>query len=196
MGAGFAIAMRDLEIRGAGNILGSEQSGHIAVVGYELYCQLLEETVRRLKALPPRETIDVELDLPGEAHLPHSFIPDLRMKIDLYRRIARITTSGDLQDLRGEIVDRFGPMPAVVERLLDLADLRIAAHAWQIRSIHLEEHFAVLGYSDEAKIRQLAARTGGWLRVVDSESAYLPMAHEVMTPDAIFAELKSLLRQA
>src|ERR1700735_628165 len=73
MGAGFAIAMRDLEIRGAGNILGTQQSGHIAVVGYELYCELLEQAVRRLKKLPPKESVDVEVDLPGEAYLPRTY---------------------------------------------------------------------------------------------------------------------------
>ena len=90
MGAGFAIAMRDLELRGAGNILGTQQSGHIAVVGYELYCELLEQAVRRLKKLPPKESVDVEVDLPGEAYLPRTYVPDMRLKIDLYRRLARV----------------------------------------------------------------------------------------------------------
>ena len=87
MGSGFAIAMRDLEIRGAGNILGTEQSGHIATVGYELYCELLEQAVRQLKKLPPKEFVDVTLDLPGEAYLPRTYVPDMRLKIDLYRRL-------------------------------------------------------------------------------------------------------------
>ena len=83
MGAGFAIAMRDLEIRGAGNILGTEQSGHIAVVGYELYCSILEQAVRQLKRLPPKESIEVDVDLPGEGYIPRSYVPDMRLKIDL-----------------------------------------------------------------------------------------------------------------
>ncbi|MBC7078568.1 MAG: DEAD/DEAH box helicase, partial [Synergistales bacterium] len=78
LGAGFALAMRDLEIRGAGNILGTEQSGHIAAVGYELYCELLEQAVRRLKKLPPATSIDVDVDLPCQAYLPDSYIPDIR----------------------------------------------------------------------------------------------------------------------
>ena len=90
MGAGFAIAMRDLEFRGAGNVLGNEQSGHIAAVGYELYCQLLDAAVRRLKQLPPQQSIDVTIDLPGQAFFPRGYVDDLRMKIDLYRRLARI----------------------------------------------------------------------------------------------------------
>ena len=91
MGAGFAIAMRDLEIRGAGNLLGTQQSGHIAAVGYELYCQLLENAVRQLKQMPPKLSIDVDIALPGEAYLPADYVPDMRLKIDLYRRLSRIT---------------------------------------------------------------------------------------------------------
>ena len=91
MGAGFAIAMRDLEIRGAGNILGTEQSGHISAVGYELYCSLLEQTVRRLRRLPPKVSVDVDLDLLVEAYIPRSYVPDMRLKIDLYRRLARVS---------------------------------------------------------------------------------------------------------
>ncbi len=92
MGAGFAIAMRDLEIRGAGNILGTQQSGHIATIGYELYCELLEQAVRKLKQLPPRQSIDIRIDLPGETFIPRNYVPDMRMKIDLYRRLTRVTT--------------------------------------------------------------------------------------------------------
>ena len=94
MGAGFALAMRDLELRGAGNILGTQQSGHIATVGYEMYCALLERAVRQLKKLPPRESVDVNIDLPGEAYLPRNYVPDMRAKIDLYRRLAQLTTRG------------------------------------------------------------------------------------------------------
>ena len=111
MGAGFAISMRDLEIRGAGNILGTQQSGHIATVGYELYCQLLEAAVRRLRNLPPKLEIDVVIELPGEAYLPRSYVPDLRAKIDIYRRLARTFDEEGLQAMRAEMEDRFGKLP-------------------------------------------------------------------------------------
>ena len=91
--------MRDLEIRGAGNILGTEQSGHIATVGYELYCELLEKTVRQLQNLPPKEHVEVNIDLPGEAYLPRRYVPDQRHKIDLYRRLSRVSTLQELGDL-------------------------------------------------------------------------------------------------
>ncbi|MFO0068436.1 MAG: helicase-related protein, partial [Pirellulaceae bacterium] len=90
IGAGFGIAMRDLEIRGAGNLLGTAQSGHIATVGYELYCQLLEQAVRTLTHQPPKLSIDVEMHLPIDAYLPTEYVPEMRHKIDLYRRLTRL----------------------------------------------------------------------------------------------------------
>ncbi len=134
MGAGFAIAMRDLELRGAGNILGTQQSGHIAVVGYELYCELLEQAIRRLKKMPPKDSVDVEVDLPGEAYLPRTYVPDMRLKIDLYRRLARVTDLEHLSEIAAELVDRFGPRPPEVEHMLALSELRLLAHRWGVRS--------------------------------------------------------------
>ncbi len=193
MGAGFAIAMRDLEIRGAGNILGTQQSGHIAAVGYELYCDLLEKTVRRLKQLPQRATIDVAVDLPGEAWLPRYYVPDMRLKIDLYRRLSRAVTLEELAELRRELVDRFGPLPPAAERLLARMELRILAARWRIDAIRLEDSYMVFRYLEPAKMRKLASRHGKRLRVVDDRSAYLPLPQEVMDPDALTALAKSLL---
>jgi len=196
MGAGFAIAMRDLEIRGAGNILGTQQSGHIATVGYELYCQLLEQAVRQLKHLPPEPTIDVSLELPVEAYLPPAYVPDMRAKIDLYRRLARLTEVGQIQPLRGELIDRFGPLPEPAERLLVLAELRMDAAAWWLRSVHLEPPYLVLGYRDRGRIEQLSARHRGRLRIVDQQSAYLSWREELARPESILGALKSVLRPA
>ncbi|MCH8965111.1 MAG: hypothetical protein IIB58_09135, partial [Planctomycetes bacterium] len=125
MGAGFAIAMRDLEIRGAGNILGTEQSGHINAVGYELYCTLLENAVRHLKQMPPKITINVNVNLPSQAFLPRQYVPDMRMKIDLYRRLTRVGSEDELEDFRIELTDRFGPLPDPAIRLLRVMRLRI-----------------------------------------------------------------------
>jgi transcription-repair coupling factor (superfamily II helicase) len=194
MGAGFALAMRDLELRGAGNILGTQQSGHIAMVGYEMYCALLERAVRELKKLPPRESVDVNIDLPGEAYLPRGYVPDMRSKIDLYRRLARFTTEAAVDDFAGELADRFGALPAVVEHLLELARLRIWAHGWGIHSIRLEDRYAVLGYTSREKLARLALKSGGRLRVADQASAYLPLANGVAQSASIFDEVKSLLR--
>ena len=194
MGAGFAIAMRNLEIRGAGNILGTQQSGHIAVVGYELYCSLLQQAVQHLKRQPPKQAIEVEVDLPGEGHIPRSYVPDMRLKIDLYRRLGRISSMDELRDLRSELRDRFGPPPPLVEHLLWLAELRIAAHRWRIESIHLEPPYVVFRYRSARLIRELAAQSGGKLRVVDNQSAYLPLEGDKESPESIRRQVKSLLQ--
>jgi transcription-repair coupling factor (superfamily II helicase) len=194
MGSGFAIAMRDLELRGAGNILGTQQSGHIATVGYELYCELLEQAVRGLKQLPPKVSLDVAIDLPCEAYIPRLYVPDMRLKIDLYRRMARLSTLEEWEDLSAELVDRFGALPAQVERMLLLAKLRIWAHFWQIESIHLEEGYMVFRYSEGRRIEQLAKLSGGSLRIVDDKSAYLPLGKDVTQSDQLIEAVQSLLR--
>jgi transcription-repair coupling factor (superfamily II helicase) len=195
MGAGFAIAMRDLEIRGAGNILGTEQSGHIATVGYELYCNLLEQAVRGLKQLPPKTSIEVDVDLPGEGYIPRSYVPDLRLKIDLYRRLGRVSNRTELDDFQAELVDRFGQPPPLVQHLLVMASIRIAAHRWGVTSIHLEDQYAVFTYTSARKIQQLAAANGGRLRVVDAKSAYLPLDKGVAPEESALGEVKSLLQR-
>ena len=144
--------MRDLELRGAGNLLGTQQSGHIAAVGYELYCALLEKTVRELKQLPPRESVDVSIDLPVAAYFPERYLPDMRTKIDLYRRLARIAGEAELDDFRAELADRFGELPPPVEQLIELARLRIWAHRRKIEAVHLEGKYAVLTYASRAEL--------------------------------------------
>ncbi|MBI1830927.1 MAG: transcription-repair coupling factor, partial [Planctomycetes bacterium] len=143
LGAGFKIAMRDLEIRGAGNILGTQQSGHIAAVGYELYCQLLENAVRSLKNLPVKTHLEVTIDLPWVAMLPRDYVPGQKLRIEVYRRMSRIRKLERLIDFRGELRDRYGPIPPPVEWLLRLAELRILASHWQIATIHLEGNWVV-----------------------------------------------------
>jgi transcription-repair coupling factor (superfamily II helicase) len=155
---------------------------------------LLEQAVTQLKKLPPKKTIDVDIDLPGQAYIPPSYVPDMRLKIDLYRRLARVATQGELDDLRGELADRFGPWPPEVEHLLTLAQLRIWAHTWQIRTIHLEPGYAVFGYTKRPRIEQLAVRSGKKLRIVDERTAYLPLGKDVTSSEAILAAIKSLLQ--
>ncbi|HWA98240.1 MAG TPA: transcription-repair coupling factor, partial [Pirellulales bacterium] len=195
MGAGFAIAMRDLEIRGAGNLLGTQQSGHIAAVGYEMYCDLLEKTVRRLKHLPPKKTIDVNVNLPGQAFLPRRYVPDMRLKIDLYRRLARVTELGELGELRAELIDRFGPLPREVHRLLLRTEIAIRAQEWSIDSIHLEDKYIVLKYTSRPRIEALVAKRRGKLRVVDGRSAYGTLSSATADPDAITELVRSLLAE-
>lgn len=193
LGAGFAIAMRDLEIRGAGNLLGTQQSGHIAAVGYELYCQLLENAVRTLQQQPLKQRFEADIQLPGETLLPDEYIPDLRWKVDLYRRLTRVETHAQIDDLRAELEDRFGPLPAAAQRLLELARLRLDAANWRISAIHLEDRFLVFRYADRARIEPLLARHGGTLRLVDERSLYLPLPRGA-DPPRIWQLAKSVLR--
>jgi transcription-repair coupling factor (superfamily II helicase) len=151
LGAGFQIALSDLEIRGAGNILGGEQSGHMAAVGFDLYTRLLAEAVEARKAsMEGREPIvevpQAVVDLPIEAHLPTEYVPDVAQKLELYRRLARARTPGDLAAFRQEVQDRFGAMPAPVARLVEVAELRLAAEAAGVQSISREEGWLVVRF--------------------------------------------------
>jgi transcription-repair coupling factor (superfamily II helicase) len=130
LGSGFRVAMRDLEIRGAGNLLGDEQSGHVAAIGFELYCQMLEDAAEAIRAggegaAPPveREPVRVEVDV--DAYLPPDYVPFEEAKIDVHRRVAAARERGELRALRDELTDRFGPVPEPVENLLELARVRI-----------------------------------------------------------------------
>jgi transcription-repair coupling factor (superfamily II helicase) len=196
MGAGFAIAMRDLEIRGAGNLLGTQQSGHIAAVGYELYCQLLEDAVRRVRELPPRISTAVDIDVPVSAFLPSEYVPDMRHKIDLYRRLARVDEYPQIEEMRSEFRDRFGPLPRPVERLLELAELRLDAAIWQLHAIHAEQGFLVLRYQDAGRIEQLKRAAPLPVRIVDERKAYVPVDRSVASEggDGWLEILKTLLR--
>ena len=127
--------------------------------------------------------------------MPRTYVPDMRLKIDLYRRLARVSDSERAgRDLAAELVDRFGPRPPEVDHMLALAELRLLAHSWGVRSIHLEPGFAVLRYADRKRIMTLAEKSRGRLRVVDDRSAYLPLSADVNGPDQLVAALKSLLR--
>ncbi len=183
MGAGFSLAMRDLEIRGAGNLLGTQQSGHIATVGYELYCKLLEQAVRGLKALPPAEPPMVNLDLPGSAWLPRDYIPDLRGKIDIYRRLSRVNESSQIDDITAELEDRFGPLPQTARRLIDFARIRTLAAQSGIDSISRHPGMLIIGHHDKRSIQRLqkaAAIRDTVLRVVDQRTAVIPLPDDIL----------------
>ncbi|MGH7981308.1 MAG: TRCF domain-containing protein, partial [Limisphaerales bacterium] len=154
LGSGFKIAMRDLEIRGAGNLLGAEQSGHITAVGFELYCQLLKQSVSSLKGekTKPRVEVSLKLDflLQNDAQatddtrplaipplLPHSYAPDPRHRIDIYRKLAQANDASALKNLEKELRDRFGPPPPPVEMLMQTAEIKILAAAKSVTAIEV-----------------------------------------------------------
>jgi transcription-repair coupling factor (superfamily II helicase) len=125
LGSGFKIALRDLQIRGAGNLLGRDQSGHIAAIGYDLYVQMVSEAVSELKGEPRPRPVELSLDLPDAAHLPASYVAAEDVRLEAYRRLASVQTKAEVSDVRAEWEDRFGPLPAPARALLDVARLRV-----------------------------------------------------------------------
>ncbi len=165
LGAGFQIALSDLEIRGAGNILGAEQHGHMAAVGFDLYTRLLSQAVEEERAvLEEREPVvprpATVIDLPVDAYLPDDYVAEEPQKLELYRRLGKAGTTGDVAAIAAELVDRFGPLPPPVERLLDVARLRITAEAAGIAALAREGHELVVRFhpdwSRAATIRAMA----------------------------------------
>ena len=123
-GAGFRIAMRDLEIRGAGNILGPEQHGHLATVGYDMYCKLMEETLAEVGQGTEKRELETRVDLRVNAYLPEEYVADGKQRMEMYKRIASVVTDDDRADITDELIDRFGELPEVVQTLLDVSQLR------------------------------------------------------------------------
>jgi transcription-repair coupling factor (superfamily II helicase) len=163
LGSGFKIAMRDLEIRGAGNLLGAEQSGHIAAVGFDLYVEMVTEAVGELTGAPPEERLEVQIDVPVTAHLPRDYVARDDVRMEAYRRLAAVTSNADVDDVRAEWEDRYGPPPPAAEALLDVARLRAAALRLGIRAISVQKGRAridgwQLRKSQEVRLGRLVAR--------------------------------------
>ncbi|HHV16842.1 MAG TPA: transcription-repair coupling factor [Gelria sp.] len=135
LGSGMKIALRDLEIRGAGNILGTEQHGYIHAVGFDMYCRLLEQEAARLKGYSPREEVTTQMDIDVDYYIPEAYIPDSGAKMRLYRRLLLATEQQEIEDIRSELNDRFGHPPQPVENFLQIASLRILARSKDIKSL-------------------------------------------------------------
>jgi transcription-repair coupling factor (superfamily II helicase) len=129
LGSGMQIAMKDLEIRGSGNLLGGEQSGHIADVGFDLYVRLVGEALAEYKGETETGAADVRIELPLDAHLPHDYVPSERLRLEMYKRLADAATVEDISSVKEELTDRYGQVPQPVQTLLDIAQLRIDARA-------------------------------------------------------------------
>jgi transcription-repair coupling factor (superfamily II helicase) len=157
LGSGFKIAMRDLEIRGAGNLLGANQSGHIAAVGYDLYVQMVSEAVAELKGEQPREPAEVKLDLAVNASLPPGYVEREDLRLEAYRRLASVTTDEEVADIEREWRDRYGPPPPPAVALLDVARLRATALQTGIKEVTVAR--------DVARISPLPLRTSQLIRL-------------------------------
>ncbi len=135
LGGGMAIAMKDLEIRGAGNLLGGEQSGHIADVGFDLYVRLVGEAVRDFRDDAPEQLDEIRIELPVDAHLPHDYIPSERLRLEMYKRLAEVRTDADVDEINEELIDRYGDPPMPVVALTLVARFRARARQAGLREI-------------------------------------------------------------
>ena len=131
--------MRDLELRGVGNLLGTGQSGHIAAVGYDLYCQMVTEAVAELRGDKVVEPPKIAIDVPGDAHLPQDYVQDQASRLEAYRRLGAIRTQEMLDDIRAEWIDRYGPLPAAAEALLQVGQLRVECVRSGVREISVSK---------------------------------------------------------
>ena len=160
LGSGMQIALRDLEIRGAGNLLGADQHGHIATIGFELYVRLLAEAVEEAKGKTPEPKPEVKIDLPVDAHLPETWIPREGQRLEAYRRIADAPSTEALADARAELTDRFGPLPPQAETLLTVAALRLVIGPRGVRTViatgdRIRIEPFVLADSEQVRVRRL-----------------------------------------
>jgi transcription-repair coupling factor (superfamily II helicase) len=196
LGAGFKIAMRDLEIRGAGNILGPEQSGHISAVGYELYCQLLEEAVEQIKtgAKPVRPEAHVDLGI--SAFIPKTYVVADRQRMDMYRRISRCSSIEMVHELQKDMHDAFGEPPRQVMVLLALTELRLLAGFFGIDSIIKKDPDIVMKVADASRAQKCLTGAPGRLSVVDPQTVYLRMPATFMDSDAALLTLRNLMLKA
>ena len=166
LGSGFRIAAMDLEIRGAGNLLGAEQSGHIGAVGFEMYCRLLERTVQEMKGETPRPEIKAQINLGVDIKIPEDYIPDFSERLVLYKKISSAADEEDLGHIRDEIRDLYGDIPSPAESLLALASVRLMADRLQIRAIDYANGRVQIRFTEDAPIdpegvvRLAATRSG------------------------------------
>jgi transcription-repair coupling factor (superfamily II helicase) len=189
LGSGFKIAMRDLEIRGAGNMLGEAQSGHIAAVGYDLYCQLVTEAVSEMKGedVPPIVP-ELKLDVATNAYLPTDYVSKEESRLDAYRRLAAVTTQSDVADIRDEWIDRYGPLPEAALALIRVGELRAECHRVGLRELVVADGRArllpvSLKASQQMRLTRIA-KSSEWNEQTKQLSVTLPRSPQGKQADA------------
>ncbi len=198
LGSGFRLAARDLEIRGAGSLLGTSQSGHIAAVGFDLYMQLMEEAVAELRGVPYEPELDPEVTLPVEAFLPADYVPDENQRLLLYKRLAQAADEEALGELREELADRFGPLPSPAERLVEAMGLKLLLRRARATAYRATDREAVVSF-DGGAARVSPERIVTLVRNDPVRYRFTPDQRLVMklstgAPDAAIAEGRALLR--
>lgn len=204
LGSGFKIAMRDLEIRGAGNLLGAEQSGHMEAVGYDLYCKMLNEAVKTMKGdRTEEEAFETTVDMDMDAYIPSTYIKNEIQKLDIYKRIAEIENEEEMMDMQEELVDRFGDLPAAVNNLLNIALIKAICHSvYMVGLIHKQNEIKLMMYPKARlkveKIPELLTKYNNNLKLIPQANPYfvyhLPTNTKGKTDNlSVFEQLKGLL---
>ena len=197
LGSGFRLAMRDLEIRGAGNLLGHVQSGHIAEVGFELYNSLLEQAIKELKGEEVKARVTPEIYMPIEALIPPDYIADDNQRLILYKRLAVLEEEEGIAKIKGELQDRFGPLPPSLLNLLEVIRLKIWLSAFSVKRFELRDKKAVLTFAPEGvispeKVVQLMEQGGGKYRLTpDMRLIYTPKEDDWR---GVLAETRDILQ--
>jgi len=152
LGSGFKLALRDLELRGAGNLLGAQQHGHIAAVGFDLYSKLLAEAVRELRGEPTAAEVEPVINAGVEGYLPDEYVPEVNQRLALYKRLAGASDAAAVEDLRAELVDRFGPMPPAAEQLFDIVRIRVAARPLMVERLEAGDGRVLLTFASSTPL--------------------------------------------
>ena len=181
LGSGFKIAMRDLEIRGAGNLLGAEQSGHMEAVGYDLYCKMLNEAVKEAKGVAVEEKFDTSIDINTNAYSPPTYISNELQKLDVYKRIASVETEEETEEMLEELIDRFGEPPKSVQNLLTIARLKFYAHSMYIKEVSQKGNDLKLIMYEKAKINPALIP-----EVVQKKAPFLKFTADVNNPYFVY----------
>ena len=194
LGSGFKIALRDLEIRGAGNILGVEQHGHIAAVGYDLYCKLLNACIRELRGEEVRPEPEITIDFGLDAYLPAAYIPDELQRMEIYRKIARASVLAEIEGIYEELKDRFGEPPQCALDLLARETLRIFAVPLGITYLGLRRAHVLAKFTDPARIHKTFAALRGKVRIVDNETMHILLPAGFESPQQVTSYVMGLLQ--
>jgi transcription-repair coupling factor (superfamily II helicase) len=174
--------MRDLEIRGAGNLLGESQSGHIAAVGYDLYVQMVSEAVAELKGEPVREPAELKLELPLDANLPPTYVGKEELRLEAYRRLAVVETVEQVDDIRAEWEDRYGPVPEEAEALLRVARLRVECLRIGVREVTVAANRTGPGWQARLSPVELRASAAVRLRRLAKDALYKEEQGQLVVP--------------
>jgi transcription-repair coupling factor (superfamily II helicase) len=195
LGSGFKIAALDLELRGAGNLLGGEQHGHIDAIGFDLYCQMLERTIEEMRSGAETPEVQTQINLRVTVKIPENYVPDETQRLSTYKRISSLKLDSEIEDLRGELEDRYGSLPAEVESLMDYVRLRLLAERVLVKSIDRERDGIAIKFHEKTpvqpqKLVELVSASPG---VVLSPNGVLKIQSAGLMPNEIFPSLRSLL---